>query len=121
MEQVNWDLVKLVDEVIEPTKNEGDWLDALGVALDLIHTNLEAGADYQTTQIIYFTSFGSAFRCTEKTLKAYIAALLDKKIGMYFVGSNVTEDMLGDKKEKMSKAELIAFELVQRVNLVKIF
>lgn len=89
-------------------------MDALGVALDLIHRKVKAGNVYSSIQIIFFTAFESPFKTSERTQKAYISALLAEHTSLFIVGSNISQEML-ENEEKMSKGELTACQLIQEV------
>ena len=114
MEKVNWEAAKLVNETVQTKNFEGDWMDALGAALDLIHRKVKAGNAYGSIQIIFFTAFESPFKTSERTQKAYISALLAENTSLFIVGSNLNQELL-EHEEKMSKGELTAFQLIQEV------
>lgn len=114
MEKVSWETAKLVNETVQTKNCEGDWMDALGVALDLIHRKVKAGNVYSSIQIIFFTAFESPFKTSERTQKAYISALLAEHTSLFIVGSNINQEML-ENEEKMSKGELTACQLIQEV------
>lgn len=117
MEKVSWEAAKLVNENVQSKKCEGDWMDALGVALDLIHRKVKAGNVYGSIQIIFFTSFESPFKTSDRTQKAYVSALLAENTSLFFVGSNLNPELL-ENDEKMSKGELTALQLIQEVCLL---
>ena len=117
MEKVSWEAAKFVNESIQSQKCEGDWMDALGVALDLIHRKVKAGNVYGSVQIIFFTPFESSFKTSERTQKAYVSALLAGNTSLFFVGSNLNQNLL-ENEEKMSKGELTAFQLIQEVSIL---
>lgn len=119
MEKVSWEAAKSVNESIQSQKCEGDWMDALGVALDLIHRKVKAGNVYGSVQIIFFTPFESPFKTSERTQKAYVSALLAGNTSLFFVGSNLNLKLL-ENEEKMSKGELTAFQLIQEVSILLI-
>ena len=116
-EQVNWEASRLVENFVRTINWDGDWMDALGVALDLIHKQVESGTVYDSIQIIFFTAFESPFKSSTKTPKAYVSALLSKKTELFFVGSNVANNELLGHEEKMSEGESIACQLLQEVIL----
>lgn len=118
MEKVSWGAAKCVNEVVRTKIFEGDWMDALGVALDLVHRKVKAGNIYDSIQIIFFTTFESPFKTSERTQKAYISALLAEKTSLFIVGSNLDQESLEDEK-KMNKGELVAYQLMQEVTLLK--
>lgn len=97
---------------------DGDWMDALGVALDLIHNQTKTEEQFEKTEIFFFTAFESPFKSSGGTIQAYLTALQDKKTELVFVGSNVTEELLEDGEGKLSKGELIAYRIFQKVHLL---
>lgn len=115
MEKVSWGAAKCVNEVVRTKNFEGDWMDALGVALDLVHRKVKAGNIYDSIQIIFFTTFESPFKTSERTQKAYISALLAEKTSLFIVGSNLDQESLEDEK-KMNKGELVAYQLMQEAS-----
>lgn len=116
MDKVSWEAAKLVNEVVRTKNYDGDWMDALGVALDLVHRKVTAGNIYDSIQIIFFTAFESSFKTSERTQNAYASALVAEKTSLFIVGSNIDEESLEDEK-KMSKGELTAYQLIQEVTL----
>lgn len=92
-------------------------MDALGVALDVIHTTVELkGTDYNNTTIVYFTAFDSPSRISKKSQQAYIAALSSKRTKLFFIGSNVNEASLALGKGNFNQSELTALHLVDEVS-----
>lgn len=89
-------------------------MDALGVALDLIHKQVSTDSPYEKIEIFFFTAFESPFKSSARTIKAYVAALKSKKIELIFVGTNVTEELL-ENENNMTKGELVAYQIVQEV------
>ena len=115
MSQVDWAMAKTVDRELETNRDcQGDWMDALAVALDLIHDKIESGVSYEKTQIVFFSSFDSSFKTCEETESAFVEALLDKKTELVVVGSNLDhQESKLPNEESEAVASLIAKVLSQ--------
>ena len=102
----------IVNENVRTNNCDGDWMDALGVALDIIHTAVNEGASYERNQILFFTAFESPSKISGKTQQAYISALSSKKTELVFIGSNVTDEK---PSTEMNQSEIAACDLVNKV------
>ena len=114
MKQVGWDAVQLVNDAVRAYNFDGDWMDALGVALDLIHHQVEIGITYTTVHIIFFSTFLSPFKASEITVKAYVDALTNLKTSLFFVGSFINEKLF-ENESNLKKGELLAYQIIQEV------
>ena len=87
MNQVSWELAKIADKELKTTSCCGDWMDALAIALDVIHKAIEAGTEYEKTQIVLFSPFCSPFITSAKTESAFIDALITRETELLVVSS----------------------------------
>jgi len=62
-------------------------MDAMAVALDIIHVTMEAGAEYEKTQIVLFSPFDSPFVASDETESAIVSALTERETELLVVSS----------------------------------
>lgn len=92
-------------------------MDALGVALDLIHNKKESGSVYEKSQVLLFTPFDSPFRSSEKTESVYTSAIIQEKAELFVIGSEVQFDDDGNLCDvgNLKKGELVAYKIIDEV------
>ena len=122
MKPANWELAKSVDQEIETTNYNADWVNALTVALDVLHQQLESGVVYEKTQILVLSTLKSSIQQPSKQIEsAYVNAMKENGTEIYFVGSNVTNDDEDDgvKEEnvELNDSELFAKRFVNQVKI----
>ena len=107
MQLATWDLIKSVEEeMAKPADCKGDWMDALGVALDLIQNRVDAGVVYEGLRILVLTDFDQPVLKSTLTEKAYIAALTDQGTYLYFIN---------DEEESKNPSRIVAQRLISQV------
>lgn len=118
LEPVNWGTAQLAENEVHASSFEGDWMDALGVALDLIHTKKEGGHAYEKKQILLFTPFDSPFQTSEKTERIYINAFNQENAELFVIGSSVQFDEDGNllSDVNLKKGEATACKIIEQVH-----
>lgn len=118
MKPSSWDMAKMAGEEIRTSTCDGDLLDALGVALDLIHQQVEQGTVYGKTKILVVSGFYSPCRTSKSVEQAFISALKDKQTELYIIGSSFTDSYsIKDEKPEVKEAELVAQRIVEHVSV----
>ena len=87
MKSASWEMAKIVDQQLRTTKCHGDWMEALALALNIIHSRTEEGADYNKTQIVFFSPFESPFTSSEETESECISTILQQQTELVFIDS----------------------------------
>lgn len=88
---VSWDIIHEVER-ITGGKKSGDWLDALVVAMDLLHDPDEVR--FSGKKIVLFTDFSSEF--SDDQTSAIVAGLCNQGISLNIIGPEILDDSADD-------------------------
>nr|AIL94178.1 Ku80 [Tigriopus japonicus] len=86
----NWDLLDYVENHIQGTNHESDWLDGVIVALDLLKRETEGQTKCQEKKIILLSDLGCA--SSSDSWDSVLLALKKEKVELSFFGPTWAED-----------------------------
>ena len=119
LKKATWDLAKTAGKRVKVSNYQGNWMDSLTVALDLINRREKDGGQYQQTQIVLFSNLMAPFNKEKETIKLLTESLFEKDTTeLLVIGSNITEELLKDKDAdsgELTDGELVAKQILDKV------